>query len=314
MAKQIPIVTMPTELNTMGYKAMLAVNDVIRDLSNLLRIKTRLTTFTFDTVNNQRTYTIQKRIIFPFKTLRQKSTDEIIDLMSAADFDYFVPDESGTGTPGLYYLEDWSGVDNQPAAAGEQVYCLSSSGSDTSQVVIQGYDTNDNYIADEVTLSGTTPVASVSTFKKIASISKIHTTGTITFRNSGSTTTFLTLSPKETHTRKLTLGLHPVPNGVITIYGRGWSRIPDLINEYDIPSGLTEDHINAIKFGAFAHFMEFDPKIPSRQIDGYYQRYYDEVTKITGLDKMSDPQPYMRSPYRAMKLARGVRALNRRIP
>ena len=313
MAKQQPISSISTDNTEMAYKAQLAINDVIRDLSNLLKIKTRLLTFTFDTTNETRTYVINKRIHFPFLNLRQKSTDEIITQMASEDFDYFVPDDSGTGTPGLYYLESFTGVKNQPASAGEVVYAVSDSASDTDTVVVQGYDTSDNYIVNEITLSGTTAVGSSSTFKFISSVSKPHTTGAVTFRNLGSTTTYEVLNAKETHSRRLTIGLHPIPNGTITIYGRGWEKIPDLVNEYDVPAGLTEDHINAIKFGAFAHFMEFDPKIPSRQIDGYYQRYYDEVRKIVAEDKKSDPQPYMKSPYRAMRLARTVRALNRQI-
>lgn len=314
MSKQTPITSIPTTVNSMGYKAALAVNDVIRDLSGILKIKTRETPFTFDTVASQRTYVLQKRIIYPFKNLRQKSTDEPINQMSAVEFDNFVPDPSGTGTPNLYYFEGFSGVKEQPAAAGETVYAVSDSGSDTGTVVVQGYDDNDNYVSDEITLTGTTAVASTSTFKKIDSVSKASTTGTVTFRNLGSTTTYETLSPKETASRRLTIGLHEIPSSAITIYGRGWTRLPDLVNEYDVPAGLTEDHINAIKFGAFAHFMEFDPKTPSRQIDGYYQRYYDEVTKITAVDKMSDAQPRMQGPSAARMLSRGPRALSRRLP
>ena len=314
MSKHSPVTAISTTVNSMAYKAQLAVNDVIRDLSNLLKIKTRQTAFTFDTVASQRTYVLQKRITYPFITLRQKSTDEPIEQMSAEEFDHFVPDPTGTGTPNLYYFEGYSGVKAQPATAGEVVYAVSSSGSDTSTVVVQGYDTNDNYVADEITLTGTTAVASSSTFKKIDSVSKIATTGTVTFRNLGSTTTYETLSPKETAVRRLEIGLHDIPGSAITIHGRGWTRIPDLVNEYDVPAGLSEDHVNAIKFGAFAHFMEFDPKIPSRQIDGYYNRYHDEIRKITATDKMSDAQPRMKSPYMARNLARGPRALTRRLP
>ena len=313
MAKQPSVSAITTDDTQMAYKAQLSVNDVIRDLSNLLMINTRKTTFTFATVASQRVYTIQKRVKYPFINLRQKSTDAIIEQMTAEDFDFFVPDDSGTGTPGLYYLESFSGVANQPAVAGEVVYVVSSSTSDTSVVVVQGYDTSDNYIVDKITLTGTTQAASSSTFKKISSVSKIKTVGTVTFRNSGSATTYETLSPNETHSRRLAIGLHPIPGSVITIYGRGHSRVPDLVNEYDVPAGFSEDHINAIKFGAFAHFMEFDPKIPSRQIDGYYNRYYDEIAKITGLDKMAEPQPRMKPPGYAVRPAREVRALSRRI-
>lgn len=297
IAKRPPVTSFSTTVNADEYRCRLAINDAVQDLALLLRIKSRLIEFTFDTVASTRTYILPKRVMYPLYDLRQKESDVQLRQMVANDFGKFFPDDDDSGDPEWYYLEEAVGVNNQPASTGEQVYCVSSSASDTSVVVIQGYDTSNNYIVDEVTLSGTTAVASSSTFKFISSISKIVTTGTITFRNSGSTTTYLTLSPKEYIRRSIMIGLHPIPDSAITIYGKGWEKIPALVNEYDVPVGLDTMHINAIIAGGIFHYMKYDPVVQRESLAGYKQDFYDEVKKIISVDKRDRVQHYMRSPY-----------------
>ncbi len=297
IAKRKPITAFSTTVNADQYRCRLAVNDAVQDLAQLLKIKSRLIEFTFSTVSGQRTYVIQKRVTYPFKFLKQKDDDIEITPMISSDFETFIPDDENVGNPEKYYFEESSAVAEQPASAGEVVYSVSDSASDTSQVVIQGYNVAGDYVSDEVTLTGTTAVASSSTFVKIASISKIVTTGTVTFRNLGDTTDFLTLSPKELLRRSAVIAFHPVPSSAITIYGKGWARIPALVNEYDVPVGLDTTHINAIMAGSIFHYMKYDPVIPRDSLGGHKQDYYDEVRKIIGIDISGSPQPHMRSPY-----------------
>lgn len=296
ISKRAPVTSFSSAVNADEYRCRLAINDAIQDLGQLLRIKSRRIEFTFPTVINQRTYVIQKRVTYPFYFLKQKTDDIEIVPMISADFETFIPDDDDSGNPKKYYFEESTGVAEQPASTGEQVYCVSSSGSDTSVVVIQGYDAN-GYVSNEVTLTGATPVASASTFVKISSISKVVTTGTVTFRNLGDTTDFLVLTPKETLRRSMVIGLHPVPNAVITIYGKGWEKIQSLVNEYDVPVGLDTTHINAIMAGSVFHYMKYDPVIPRDSLSGHKQDYYDEVRKIIGLDVKDRQQHFMRSPY-----------------
>ncbi|HDY87514.1 MAG TPA: hypothetical protein ENH82_05275 [bacterium] len=282
--KRTPITSFSSTTNADEFRARTSINAVVQDLGVVLRIKTRQTTFEITTVSAQRLYTVQKRIVYPFGDLRQKISNLTIVPMNPIEFDRFHPNDESRGTPEVHYFEKFSGVTNQPATAGEVVYAVSSSGSDNSQVVVQGYDTNDNYVADEITLSGASAVASTSTFKVIESVSKIATTGTITFRNLGSTTTYETLSPKETSTRRLTIGLHPIPDNAITVFGRGWIQVPELVNEYDLPIGFSHEHINAIMAGGLFHFQKYEPSFKRESLQGLKQDYYDEVQKIIAQD------------------------------
>ena len=302
-AKRTPVTSISTSKNTDAFRAQLSVNDALQDMVGLLRIKQRQTTFEFTTISGQRLYTIQKRIIYPFFNLRQKVTDRVIDQYETGEFDFIVPDDQSSGNPEVYYFEKMAGVAEQPASSGEQVYCVSSSGSDSGTVVIQGYDTSDRYISNKVILAGSTPVASASTFKIISSISKISTTGIITFRNLGDTTTYLTLAPKETHARLLTIGLHPIPNGVQTIFGRGWVQLPNLVNEYDVPIGFTDFHINAIIAGAYFRYMQYEPKFPIESLKSLYARFIEEIKKVTSIDKKDRIQHRMKSAYESRQPA-----------
>ena len=295
--KRTPITSFGTTVNSDEYRARTSINDTIQDLALILRIKTRLTTFEITTVAGQRLYTVQKRIIYPFGNLRQKVSKLIIVPMNATIFDQFLPSDESRGTPEEHYLEKVSGVSTQPDSAGEVVYAVSDAGGDTSIVVVQGYDTNDSYVSDEITLTGVTPVASASTFKVIESVSKLQTTGTVSFQNLTASTTYETLSPKETNTRRLIIGLHPIPDSVITVFGRGWIQVPALVNESDLPVGFDNTHINAITAGGIYHFQKYEPSFKRESLQGLKQDYYDEIQKIVAQDVNDGVQYRQRSPY-----------------
>jgi len=311
-AKRTPVTSISSTVNSDAYRAQLAVNDTVQDMAHLLRIRSRMITFEFSTVAAQRTYVINKRMMFPFYTLRQKVTDLILAPANTRDVDRIATDDQSSGNPSNYYLEEFTSVDNQPASAGEKISSVSSSSADASVVVLQGYDTSDNYVTEEVTLTGTTAVASSNTYKKISMISKGVTTGSITFRNAGSTTTYQTLSPQETFASQPVIGLNPIPSSVMTIYGRGWMTIPDLVHENSIPMGLNEQHLNALVRGSMARFMEYDPKYGDESVAGYYQRYYDEIQKITTFDQKDGVTYRMQSPYMSGSVQTRFRPLSRR--
>ena len=283
MTKQSSVTDVTTTIGTDAYNVQACVNRVIADLSNILRIKKRSVNFTITTVAGQNVYSVPRRVIYPFKDLRQKNTPLIITQMSPEDFDRLVPDDQSSGPAEKYYLDGYSGVETQPAAAGEVVYLVSSD-SDAGAIVVQGYDVNGNYIQDSLTLNGATPIQTTNAYQFIESISKGVTNGAITARNLGATTTFLILNPKDTHTRIMRMGLYPIPNSVTTIYGRSYLQTPNLVNNLDVPIGFDESHINAIIKGAYAQFIRYDTtlrKISSQQAD---QAYMTEVRKIIAMN------------------------------
>jgi len=294
MCKQTRITAISTTVNSDAYRVQLCLQDTLADLSNLLRIKIRLINFTITTVNGTRTYSIPHNIAPPFVSLRQKDTDIKLVQMATEEYDMYMADpDDSSGPPERYYIDGYSGVETQPASAGEVVYSVSSSPSDSGQLVIQGYDTNDRYQSEVVSLNGTTAVASSNTYKHIESISKVNTSGAVTFRNNGSTTTFLVLKPHENSVRLMKIGLHPIPDDAITLYGRGYVQSQELYNKYDVPIGFGNIHVNAIVSGTYWRYMRFDSKYSSGSIAEAKADYIGEVQKITAMDQR-DPDIFHR--------------------
>ena len=269
------------------------VNDTIQDLSNVLRIKSRMINFQFDTVIGQRVYPLPKQAKIPIYDLRQKQTGVKLGYMETEVYDANIPNDQSTGDPLLYYIEAAGGVSYQPASSGETINVVSSSAGDTSAVVLQGYDVANNYISEEVTLNGTSTVTSANTYKTVEKVSKQATTGNVTL-STATVTTVLILNAKETQSIVMQIGLYPIPANVITIYGRAWSKIPFLQYAYDSPIGLGEECINAIVAGAYARYMKFDPKFTQENIQSIWGVYSNEILKIIDND--------MRNPDRVVRM------------
>lgn len=304
-AKQVPITSMSTTVNTMAYRAQLAVNDALKDIAMILKIKTRLVEFEFSTVAGQRNYCIPKRIAYPFVDLRSGTTNNVIVNMPANDYDFFNSTTLGIADPSVYYLVGYQGVFYQ-RSSGSGTLLVSSSTADTSTVVIQGYDGSDNYASEEVSLTGVTAVATTNSYSKIDSISKGVTSGTVTVTDSFGAVSVLILAPKETHVRYPVIGLSSVPSAATTIYGRGYLTMPDLVNEYDMPTGLDDRALNAIISGAMYQFMRYDPAIKPEGLDFFKQNYYDEIRKIKSDNNDDGVQHFMKSPYFGIRHTGGI--------
>jgi hypothetical protein len=278
-----------------AYKCMICVNDTIQDLSNLLRIRGRLTTFTFPTVANQRVYCLPKNIEYPIYDLVQQSDDLKLEQFDTNYYDNLLPDPNDwKGNPTAYYLEGFFGVQTQIVSTGDNVLVQSydvngilNPADVYKNVFIQGYDVSGNYIEELVTLNALGEESTIQTFAKITNINKDATNGTIKVYESITLNQLLALAPTEKNFMFAHIGLHPIPNSVITIYGRGYAKIPSLTGEYSIPLGLTERHINAIILGAYARYMRYDAKYPQESITATFQSYYDEVKKIIAMDNVN---------------------------
>jgi hypothetical protein len=291
MNKQSDVSVLSTDPAEDAYKVQRCVNDTISDLSHVLNIKGRITDFSFATVIGQALYTINKRIVYPLINLRQKVSDIALNCMSAHEFDRLVPDDDSSGEPAYYYLSGYRGVLNQPTS--ETLSIVSSNAGDTSKVVIQGYDANDNYIIEELTLTGTSAATSARTYKHVESISKLVTFGNVTVTGSTSSASILVLNANETIARYPVVGLHPIPSSVMTIYGRGYAQIPTLAYANESPVGLDFKHQNAIILGSFARYMRYNSDSKIESIESAFESYYAEIEKILLVDKR-DPDKLFR--------------------
>lgn len=311
MGQQSPITSIQTDSSTWGYKAQVAVNDALKDLALRLKIKTRQVEFQFNTVVGQQYYCVPKRIQYPFITLRLEGALGSIINTPPNDIDNMITESVETGDPAYYYLAGYSGVLGQPSSSGEKLKVYSSSGSDTSIVVIQGYDAYDNYMSEEITLSGTSTVTSTYEFKFVDSISKGVTEGTITIKNNAEDFTLLQMSRKETNVRYPVIALSSVPETVKTIYGRSYLIIPDLVNELDVPLGLSDLATPAIVATSYARFLEYDPKITTWNRASAWQLAEKEITALVANDKQEGIQYRMKPPVCSRPMRQYFRPLDR---
>lgn len=127
----------------------------------------------------------------------------LLRYMDEDAFDRREPNPSASGNPRIYTLFEYAGVETQPAAA-STLSLVSSSASDTTQIVlirglVSGYD---DY--ESVTLSGTSTVATTKSFSRIDSISKsAETAGRVTVTAGATTVVVLGALEKTVRFRKI---------------------------------------------------------------------------------------------------------------
>ena len=163
-------------------------------------------------------------------------------------FNEYYSDPTGTGTPD-YYLILESPVKAQPTSA-SVLACVSSSASDTTQVLhIRGI-ANSVEVEEDVTLTGVTPANTSNSYTRVIGISKdIATTGYQTITSNSAAVTIAIISKETLETRYKTFRLAKTPSATI-IYGIPYIIKPlPLVDQYDYP---VIDCADGIEEGAIA--------------------------------------------------------------
>jgi len=287
MAKQESVDAITDDITTDAYKAQLAVQDCIDDLSNVLKVRSRRVNFTFESVVGQRTYYVPRQVLFPLISLKQKNTDVKIMQIDTREYDRLAPDDDSSGDPYYYYMDTMSALTTELPAGASTRLNLVSSALDYSNVIIQGWTATDQYTTEQVTLNGVVDVPTTTGWEKIYSISKKKTDGSISFKDLLNVTTYLRMDHLITDSRVIRIGLFPIPSKATTIYGRGYVRVPQLVYANEKPLGFTEDHINAIVNGSFAKFLRYDTTSNKETIETAMAIYNEEVRKLLALDKQN---------------------------
>lgn len=297
MAGKTTVITLSDSVADDDYQVQMCVNDTLQDLSNILRIKTRLANFSFDTIAGQRVYAIPRFIKFPIIDLRQEQTATKLEFIDTPSYDMYVPKDNSSGDPLFYYIEGNAGVENQPNASDMTINFLAGTASDNSKVIVQGYNSSGVYKVLEVTLAGLTQV-STNYWDMLTMIEKItkprNTEGSAHLQvSTDSVSNILYLDGSETTASFITIGLYPIPDKAITIYGRGYYKIPSLYNDNETPLGFDENCINAIIAGAYARYMKYDPKYMQEGMEALWGAYNNEILKIIDND-MRNPDQQVR--------------------
>ena len=221
------------------------------------------TEYTLVTQPNQKEYGLSplvdvgKVIIFTERTSPRR-----IEFVTRSDLLERVPDlDNHVGTPEIAYLSGFTPVQNQPTST-STLDLVSSSASDTTVVVkIDGLDSLNTLIGEEVTLTGTTPVTTVNSYSKILGRGlSAYPVGIITITSNGGLITNAKISPRDRQGMYPKVVLYPTPQGSETIYYDFTMKLPALVNNNDF-SLIPEQYHDAIEdyCAYYGHLHKNDP-------------------------------------------------------
>lgn len=159
--------------------------------------------------------------------------------------------------PGNAFYSAFKGeqcVKAQPSSAAT-CNVVSDSASDTSKkVLLQGEDTNGNYISEVVTANGTTPVASTLSFLRFTNVSKeTTTTGNISVTNTAGTVTYCTIAPWARRAYYATYQMGAAATAAATIYFVAKLRFRPFLDNIEPP--FMDGIAASLKFGTCARAM-----------------------------------------------------------
>lgn len=172
--------------------------------------------------------------------------------------------------PGNAFYSAFKGdqcVKVQPTAAAA-CKVVSDSASDTSKkVLIQGEDTNGNFISEVVTTNGLTAVAGTLSFLRFTNISKeTTTTGNISVTNTAGTVTYCTIPPWARCAYYATYQMGATATAAATIYFVAKLRFRPFLDVIEAP--FMDGIAAALKYGTCARAMV------ERKENAYAQDYF----------------------------------------
>ncbi len=181
--------------------------------------------------------------------------------MSKDEFDRRYPGTTTSGQPRGYYVLGTRAVEKNLAAAGT-ITVESSSASDATNfsVRIEGKNANRVILSEKLTMNGTTAVTSSHSYATdgILTISKSANagstwTGFVTVKDSSGNVIAYLAQPTDI-SRYLWVEFYPIPDSILTLTVRAVERVPDLVNDEDVPR-LHEDWHHMIILGAGPELM-----------------------------------------------------------
>ncbi len=196
---------------------------------------------TFTTQSGVYSYTLHQEFGRP-KFFKDQSTSNLLEEVPNRELDDMnlaIPvNEVTTGEYDKlhFYYSGTSAVQQQPSTA-STITVVSANAGDTGgtyTVVVKGEAADGSVFAELFTLTGTTPLTSTGSFRKINAVTKNQNfNGTLTVATSGGTT-LLTLLPWEMGRQYQTITFLEDP-GVRIIEYRFFRQPLALINDYDVP-------------------------------------------------------------------------------
>lgn len=194
---------------------------------------------TFSTVVDQQQYSLHQLFDRPVyfynsttKTLLKESPKRAVNDQGTL----FSADRTGSAKE--FALWGHANIKAQPTSA-STLSLVSDNALDTGtnyQVVIKGLNTSSELVAERVTLTGTTSVASSNTYTKIFAITKERVfNGQLTVTSNSGAVTTVRLLPDEFGRQYRQFWLFDRPTTSETIQYRFYRKPSYLVNDYDIP-------------------------------------------------------------------------------
>lgn len=209
-----PISALSTDNTTDAYRVQTAVQRAIARIWNAKQWTFKQSKTTLSLTSGTAEYKLPRDVGEPYIVLSDLSP-YWIRFKTEEELDSLDPNPTASANPRYYTLFEYDGVETQPSSA-SALSVVSSSASDTSQIVVirglvSGYD---DY--EEITVSGTSPVSTTKSFSSISSVSKSgDTAGRITV--TAGATTCVVLGPLETNVRLRKIRFYPTPTATTTI-------------------------------------------------------------------------------------------------
>lgn len=138
-----------------------------------------------------------------------------------------------SGVPSKYVILN-KPVQKQPTSS-SQLTIVSSSSSDTSQVIFVKGISGGVEVSESVSLNGTTNALTTNSYTEIISLSKsASTVGKVTVTSNSGAVTVGVIPPSALVYRIKAMRLHYIPNGTITIKAPYYKKPSTLVNDNDI--------------------------------------------------------------------------------
>ena len=173
-----------------------------------------------------------------------------VEQITKGDYAALYPGTTTSGDPRNYYILGSFGVNAQPSSASALSFA-SDATSDNGSIRINGF-VSGVYTTEEVTLNGTSAVASSNSYTTVERITKIQedTTnhaGTVTVTSNSAAVTVVKIPFHMDSPTHLWVEFYPKPDAAITYTVRAEMNKPNLINDGDWPD-IDEDFHDAILY------------------------------------------------------------------
>lgn len=232
-------------------------------------------------------------------TFRDTASDTFIDVIDRHEFQMRVPNPTSTGTPEVCFFVGYQPVLNQPSSA-STLSLVSSSASDATVVVhIEGLDSSSVLVQEDITLTGTTPVASTKTYSRIlARSTSAFMVGTLTITSNAGGVTNAVIPPRSRKGQYPVFAFYPIPSSALTITYDASMTLPEIVNNADT-SFIPEEYHDAVE--AYAIYCGAKHKkndgLAAETLAYFNKRVSDAVQDDSGPDKLIIMQDYQRESY-----------------